>query len=232
MRKIIYVSGSGRTATTMWSIIISSQLKIPNMSQSRDYYKAVYGKQKCSCGQTAYNCFATGKKHKHVKRTRLENKITSYIFTISHLIHELKGPGFTVDSSKSIKHLILIMIITLRRPLVLEFIRSQDEINNSWRKRGRSEKFIKKMQAKGVARRLILNFLAKAHIIDKQTYEFSYSLRNPDNVINELISQHFPEMEKITNSGGYYEIAHSTQHIFPPADPKYLKEIKEIRVIG
>lgn len=232
MRKIIYVSGSGRTATTMWSILISSQLKIPNLSQSRDYFKAVSRKQECSCGQTAYKCFTTGRNYKHVKRTRLKNKISSYIFTASHLIHELQGSGFTVDSSKSIKHLMLIMIITLRRPLVLEFIRSQDEINNSWRKRDRSEKFIQKMQNKGVSRRLILNFLAKAHIIEKQTYDFSYALKNPDNVINELISQHFPEMEKITDSGGYYEVVHSTQHIFPPADPKYLKEIKEIRVIG
>jgi len=230
MKKVIYISGSGRTATTMWSILISSQLTIRNLSQSRDYFNAVYNRETCSCGRLAYECYETGRKLKHKQSSRLTRKIISYLFTISHITHEFKGFGIVVDSSKSIRHLLLITLITLKRPIVLEFIRPQDEIDASWRRRGRKEDFITKIRKKGVQRTKLLHVLAVLGIIDKKTYDFSNALKDPDSIINDLVKATRIEKSTIASLAKTYKIPPNTQHIFPPADPKYLREVSSIKV--
>ena len=232
MKKVIYISGSGRTATTMWSILISSQLKIQNLSQSRDYFSAVYNKKTCSCGLMAYECFETGRKFQHKQTTRTKRKILSYLFTVTHLVNELKGCGLSVDASKSVRHLLLIAIITLKRPIVLEFLRPQDEIDASWRTRGRNKDFIRRLRKKGRKRKKLLQFLATIKIIDKKTYDFSLALKNPDLIINDLIKTTMHSTLTITNPERHYKVLPDTQHIFPPADPKYLRNIHEVKVNG
>lgn len=233
MKRIIYIAGSGRTATTMWSILISSQLGIPNLSQSRDYFRAVLNNDLCSCGQPVSQCFDAGRRYvekkKNKRSSKLLRKLDSYRFTVDHLCQELSGNGYSVNASKSIKHLLLITFITRKRPIVIEFKRSEVEIEASWRVLGRSEAFITHIKRINYIRERILKFLATLRIIEKHTYDFNYALSDSHAILRALSSQTdiglVPHYET-----GIYLVPENSQHIFPPADSKYLTGIREIRI--
>ena len=233
MKRVIYIAGSGRTATTMWSILISSQLGIPNLSQSRDYFRAVVNNKACSCGQSVSQCYEVGRRYveksKYKRFPRFLMKLNSFRFTIAHLCQELSGKGYSVNASKSVKHLLLVILVTRKRPLVIEFQRSEIEIEASWRVLRRSEAFISHIKRKNSRRKKILTLLASLRIIEKHTYDFNHALSNSDAILRTLSS-------KLNNvlvpqfRSGVYLIPANTQHIFPPADPKYLSGVTEIRI--
>ena len=85
-------------------------------------------------------------------------KLNSFRFTIAHLCQELSGKGYSVNASKALSTY-LVILVTRKRPLVIEFQRSEIEIEASWRVLRRSEAFISHIKRK-LRRKKILTLLA------------------------------------------------------------------------
>lgn len=231
MKDVVYLSGSGRTATTMWSILLSSELGLKNLGQSRDYVRAVFNDETCSCGDPVRECFATGREIARYRNTRgkLARYAVSRWFSLKHIRHEMRGEGGVVDASKGIRHLALIMAVTRKRPVVLEFQRPEEEISASWRGLGRSEDFVARVSRKAARRRTALDVLSRIGVIRLLSFEFRYALSHTNEVL-EKVAHEIGMTFTPSGDGSVYRIAEHTQHIFPPSDPRYLTKVDEIRI--
>lgn len=54
--RVLCISGSGRTGSTLLSILLSQNADCFNLGQSRDLWKAYRKNDQCSCEQTVKNC--------------------------------------------------------------------------------------------------------------------------------------------------------------------------------
>ena len=231
MKDVVYLSGSGRTATTMWSILLSSELGLKNLGQSRDYVRAVFNDETCSCGNPVRECYATGRTIALCRNTRgnLARYAVSRWFLLKHIRHEMRGEGGVVDASKGIRHLALIMAVTRRRPIVLEFRRPEAEISASWRGLGRSEDFVARVRRKAARRRTVLDVLSRIGVVRLLSFEFRYALSHTNEIL-EKVAHEIGMTFTPSGDGSVYLIVEHTQHLFPPSDPRYLKKADEIRV--
>lgn len=231
MKNVVYISGSGRTATTMWSILLSSELGLKNLGQSRDYVRAIFSDEICSCGDPVRECFATGREIARYRNTsqKLARYVISRWFSLKHIWHEFRGEGVVVDASKSIRHLALIMAVTQRRPVVLEFQRPEAEISASWRGLGRSEDFISRISKKAVRRRALLDVLSRIGFIRLISFEFRYALAHTNEVLDK-VAREIGMTFTPSGDGSVYRITEPAQHIFPPSDKRYTSKVDEIKI--
>lgn len=231
MKNVVYLSGSGRTATTMWSILLSSELDLKNLGQSRDYVRAVFNEETCSCGNPVRECYSTGREVSQYRsnRGKLARYAISRRFSLKHIRHEVRGEGWVVDASKGIRHLALIMAVTWRRPVVLVFQRPEAEISASWRRLGGSEVFVARMSSKAARRCMALDALSRIGLIRLVTFEFRYALSHTNEVL-EKVAHEIGMTFSPSGDGSVYRIAEHAQHIFPPSDPRYLTKVDEIRI--
>ena len=54
--KIVSISGSGRTGSTLVSLLLSQNQDVFNLGQLRDLWRSYSGNETCTCGQSLRNC--------------------------------------------------------------------------------------------------------------------------------------------------------------------------------
>ena len=60
-RKVIAISGSGRTGSTLLSLLLSQDSSVFNLHQMRYLWRAFDNDETCSCGQNLKSCEVYGR---------------------------------------------------------------------------------------------------------------------------------------------------------------------------
>lgn len=228
----------------MWSVLFSELFDLVNLAQSRDLPRAIRSSFACSCGAPVRDCAevpatVVQAAHSIAQQPRLLRFLQQTLLPLGGVrrkffdcyLHDRRGEDSKdiIDSSKSVRHLLLLRSICGVKPVVLVFQRPQKDIARSWKKRGRSKKFIIRILLVNQARMLVLHLLSMVGLIELLRFDFHAAVQEPGHVINE-VGQAISKQADVDDGQWSFGIRWELQHIFPPADPEYLDKRTDIVV--
>ena len=229
----------------MWSVLFSELFDLVNLAQSRDLPRAIRSGFSCSCGAAVRDCpevsgAVVEGADRFARTPRLLRLLQRFFLPLGGVRREFfhhylkvrlgEGRNDIIDSSKSVRHLLLLRSICNVTPVVVVFQRPQKDIVRSWKRRGRGTAFIIRIMLRNQARSLILRLLSVFGLIELLRFDFHAAVQKPNIVIREF-GQAFSKQADVGEDQRSFGIRWELQHIFPPADPEYLEKRTDI-VVG
>jgi len=209
----------------MWSVLFSELFDLVNLVQSRDLPRAIREKSPCSCGAPVAECglvsdaalaLLPGGNRREFFAQYLQDRFGE------------ERPD-VIDSSKSVRHLLLLRSLCEVKPVVIVFDRPQAEIARSWEKRGKDAAFLRKITLRNRIRMLALNVLSLVGTIELVRFDFHQAIQDPVAVLREF-GRIIGKERDIADDQRSFPIRWERQYIFPPADPEYVTKRTDIEV--
>jgi hypothetical protein len=163
--KIVAISGSGRSGSTLLSLLLSQDTRVFNLGQLRHLWRAYDDDEACSCGQALHHCASYG----HIvsnagamqlagkaffrdaarspdwastsTRTSLQQRHHEFLLGVQTVLEQLvanTGASHFVDSSKAPEMALAFSLIPNANLYLLNLVRDPRAVACSWYKKKRS----------------------------------------------------------------------------------------------
>jgi hypothetical protein len=250
--KIIAISGSGRSGSTLLSLLLSQDTYVFNLGQLRHLWRSYADDEPCSCGQNLSHCQIYGGKVDDLSsmqelgkaffkdaaaqsnwsdapsRAKLQEQHSDYLSGISAVLQHIEQTTQVthfVDSSKAPELALAFSLLPDVELYLLNLVRDPRAVVCSWYKRKKSYSAVIKNARDWSARQRRLEDWKPALGANVYTLRYEDLATRPVDAI-ESISEwaSLPVPESLFEKTNRAHIEWSNQHLYPPANERVLEE--------
>lgn len=252
MINIIAISGSGRSGSTLLSLLLSQDAHVFNLGQLRHLWRSYDDDELCSCEQSLHRCQIYGGRVDNASamqdlgkaffkdaaaepdwsdaqiRSKLQTQHSEYLAGISavlkHIVDTTHATHF-VDSSKAPEIALAFSLLSSVELYLLNLVRDPRAVVCSWYKRKQSYSAVIRNARDWSARQRRLEDWKPALGGNFYTLRYEDLASKPVDVIESISDwSTLPVPESLFEASNRAHIEWSNQHLYPPANERVLEE--------
>ena len=257
--KIITISGSGRSGSTLLSLLLSQDLHVFNLGQLRHLWRSFDQAERCSCGQDLPACpiygdivtnsgnmtalgkafFKDAARHASWRdaqtRTSLQQQHAEYLDGMAEVLRQITAKTQAthfVDSSKAPEIALAFSLLPDADTYLLNLLRDPRAVVCSWYKRKQSYSAAIRNARDWAARQQRLEDWKPALGTKFYTLRYEDLAAKPVDVIESIAEWcELPLPDALFEAADRAHVQWSNQHLYPPANERVLeKQESDVRI--